>query len=177
MNEEKNTEKRIVDLINKHKKVNVKKPHIYKIVILSSFTTLCLVAFLYFATSLFSSNTVTDIYGKILSPSAGSITSQAVKVIGETKNLEPGQYVWLAVDKPKIGLCWPKEPKILPNTGFKTIIYEGGPKEPYTLSVYAVNKIINDQWQEWLDNEIYGGLPMPPDKRRLDSVRLILGEK
>jgi len=39
-----------------------------------------------------------------------------------------------------------------------------------------VNKTINDQWQEWFEREIFGGLPMPPDKSWLDSVRLVLGE-
>jgi hypothetical protein len=46
----------------------------------------------------------------------------------------------------------------------------------YTLSLYVVNKTINDQWQEWFEREIFGGLPMPPDKSRLDSVRLVLGK-
>ena len=47
-------------------------------------------------------------------------------------------------------------------------------KEPYTLSLYIVNKTINDQWQEWLDKEMFGGLPMPPGTHRLASVKLIL---
>jgi len=135
--------------------------------------TICLIIF---GVTLLSSDPITGPYGKIISPAAGSLTDQAVNVTGETQNLEPGQYVWLAVDKPDIGPCWPKSPRIQPNTKFKTTIYEGGPKEPYTLSLYAVNKTINDQWQDWLDEKKLGGLPMPPDKRRLASVRLILGK-
>ena len=54
--------------------------------------------------------------------------------------------------------------------------YEEGKKEPYTLSLYVVHKTINDQWQKWLGDEISGGLPMLPEKRRLDAVRLIPGK-
>ncbi len=44
--------------------------------------------------------------GKIISPTAGTITGTKVKVTAETKNLEVGQYVWLVGDKPDIGLCY-----------------------------------------------------------------------
>lgn len=118
--------------------------------------------------------TAPEPFGKIHSPGPGAITGKEVTVIAETKNLEPGQYIWLAVDKPGISLCWPKK-QLHGNSKFTTTILEEGPKEPYTLSLYAVNKTINDQWQEWLDAGRLGGLPMPPDRRRLDSVRLIFG--
>jgi hypothetical protein len=114
-------------------------------------------------------------YGKITSPIAGTTTSTTVSVTAETRNIEPGQYIWLVVDKPGINLCWPKI-QVEPDIKFKTIIYEKGKKGPYTLSLYVVHKTINDQWQEWLGDEIFGGLPMLPEKRRLDSVRLILGK-
>ena len=114
-------------------------------------------------------------YGKIISPIAETTTSTTVSVTAETRNIEPGQYIWLVVDKPGINLCWPKI-QIEPDTKFKTIIYKEGKKEPYTLSLYVVHKTINDQWQEWLGDEIFGGLPMLPEKRRLDTVRLIPGK-
>lgn len=117
-----------------------------------------------------------ELSGKIFSPAPGSLTGNQVKVTGQTTNLEPGQYVWLAVDKPNLGICWPKAPRIKQNCKFSTTIYEGGPKEPYTLSLYVVSKTVNDHWQEWLDAGRIGGLTMPPDKRRLDSVRLTLGK-
>lgn len=137
---------------------------------------ICIVIFgVQYSNTIFSSDSVTGPYGKIISPSAGSATGKDVGVMGETRNLEPGQHVWLAVDKPDLGLCWPKSPRIKPNVKFKTTIYEGGPKEPYRLSLYALNKGLNDRWKEWLEKEMQGGVPMPPDKRRLDSVRLMLG--
>ena len=48
-------------------------------------------------------------YGKIKQPSIGSTITGEVEVVGETEDIEPGQYIWLAVDKPDIGLCWPKK--------------------------------------------------------------------
>ncbi len=78
------------------------------------------------------------------------------------------------MDKPAIRLCWP-EIQIKSDTKFKTMIYEEGKREPYTLSLYVVHKTINNQWQEWLDNKMHVGLPVLPDKRRLDFVKLILG--
>ncbi|MCK5100754.1 MAG: hypothetical protein KAR45_21765 [Desulfobacteraceae bacterium] len=113
--------------------------------------------------------------GKILLPAAGTITGHEVSVICETKNLEPGTCVWLAVDKPDIGLCRPKGSSIPANTKIQTTIYEGGPKEQYRLSLYALNENYNTQWQDWIDRKIFGGLPMPPDSKRLASVTLILG--
>lgn len=112
--------------------------------------------------------------GKIIFPAAGTITGHDVTVICETINLEPGTCVWLAVDKPDIGLCWPKGSSIPANTKIQTTIYEGGPKEPYRLSLYAFNETWSKQWQNWVDREIFGGMPMPPDSKRLASVELIL---
>ncbi len=127
-----------------------------------------------YGSTLLSSDPIsTGPYGKIIAPVAGTTTGKEISVTAETKNLEPGQYVWLVLDKPGIGLCWPKM-QIKTNMHFKTSIKEEGTKGSYTLSLYVVHKTINDQWQEWLDNKLFGGLPMLPDKRRLDSIRLIL---
>ncbi len=112
--------------------------------------------------------------GEIILPVEGTITGHDVSVIIETKNLEPGTCVWLAVDKPDIGLCWPKT-SLQANRKLQTTIYEGGPKEPYRLSLYAFNETWDKQWQSWLDHKIFGGLPMPPDSKRLAHVTLILG--
>ena len=127
----------------------------------------------YGATLLSSDPISTEPYGKITSPATGSTTSTHVKVTVETKNLEPGQYVWLVVDKPGISLCWAKV-QVKPNTKFMATISEEGSKGSYNLSLYVVHKTINDKWQEWLDKEMLNGLPMLPDNRRLDSVKLIL---
>ena len=114
----------------------------------------------------------TGAWGKITSPRAGTKTSKEVNVTAETKNLGPGQYVWLVVEKPEIRLCWPKM-QVKTNTLFKTKIFEEGSKGVYTLSLYVLPTTINNKWLRWLDEDIHGGLPMLPDKRRLDSVILL----
>ena len=114
--------------------------------------------------------------GKIISPVEGTVTGNEVSVICETKNIAPGTYLWLAVDKPEIGLCWPKGfSNIEPNTKLKINILEEGPKEEYRLSLYALNENYNTQWQDWIDHKIFGGLHIPPDSKRLTSVTLVLG--
>ena len=169
MNAEKTTESELLEIIQKHKKFKPQKTTVLIIAIASIFAILNL------CISMFPSKPSLPSYpcAKITTPSPGSITGTHVKVIGDTRNIESGQYIWLAVDKPHLGLCWPKSPQLPPNTGFSTVIYEHGPEEPYTLSIYAVNKTVNDHWQDWLNRERDGGLPMPPDNRRLFSVRLV----
>ena len=137
-------------------------------------SVILIVVFLYFGATLFSSEPQAGPYGVIHSPGPMTKTKTCVKVVGETRNLEPGQYVWLAVDKPQLGLCWPKAPKLKPNCKWATEIYEEGPNEPYRLSLYAVNEHTHKQWSQWLDKKIFGGVTMPGDDRRLDSVTLIL---
>lgn len=172
---EKDTEQEFIDLINEVKNEQKEtKPQPIKITALSALIITCIFLFLYFGTSLFSSQEPTGPWGRIKNPVPGSTTTKEVSVTAETKNIGVGQYVWLVVDKPNLGLCWPKKPRIKPNTKFKTTIIEGGPKESYRLSLYAVNQTINGQWQDWIDRKIFGGLPMLPDRKRLDSVMLVL---
>ncbi len=119
----------------------------------------------------------TEPTGKIIAPIPGTITGNKVTVILETKNLELGTCVWLAVDKPELGLCWPKAHRIEPNTKVQVEIFEEGPKEPYRLSLYTLNEYFDKQWQEWIDHDMFGGLHMPPASKRLASVELVLGSQ
>ncbi len=113
--------------------------------------------------------------GNIIAPVTGTTTGNNVTVIIETKNLELGTCVWLAVDKPDLGLCWPKAHRIEPNTKVQVQILEEGPKESYRLSLYTLNEYFDNQWQDWIDHKMFGGLHMPPDSKRLASVTLTLG--
>ena len=140
----------------------------------SVFIILCIVFFV-ILTGTYFLNPYSELgpQGKIKSPPAGSETGKEVRVIGETKNIEPGQYIWLVVDKPEIGLCWPKM-SVKPNTKFSTTILEEGPKGDFMLSKYVLNEIIHSQWKEWQDRDMFGGVNMPPKSKRLDSIKLVL---
>jgi len=112
--------------------------------------------------------------GRIISPVESTETGNEVTVICETNNIEPGSYIWLAVDKPELDLCWAKAFSLPINTRIQTTIHEGGPKGLYRLSLYILNENYNAQWQDWKKHEIFGGLHMPPDAKRLSSVMLVL---
>ncbi len=114
--------------------------------------------------------------GKIISPQKNSITDTIVHVVGETENITEDQYIWLVVEKPKRGLCWPKSPRIKPNTEFKAVVYEEGRSEPYNLALYAVSETIDNEWFGWLMSRKQKRVSIPPDNKRLDTVELIKGD-
>jgi hypothetical protein len=96
-----------------------------------------------YGVSLKSSEPITGSWGKIISPIAGTTTGTEISVTAETKNLEPGQYVWLVVDKPGIGICWPKI-QVKANTHFKTSIKEEGLKgSPLNYIVFLKGYLYN----------------------------------
>ncbi len=65
-------------------------------------------------------------YGAIITPTNKTGTGSVVDVTGETENIKNDRYVWLVVEKPEYGLCWPKSYRIKPNIEFKTIVYKEG---------------------------------------------------
>ena len=177
-----------------HAQANKKEAKRTPVIILVVMATLILG--LQYTTTFFSSGSGTDSQKDISVPSEenisslsvdsdvvsdatvqGTITGNEVSVIIETKNLEPGTCVWLAVDKPELGLCWPKAHRIEPNTKVQIKILKEGPKEPYRLSLYALNEYFDKQWQDWVDHKMFGGLHMPPDSKRLASVEIVLGNQ
>ena len=114
--------------------------------------------------------------GKITSPKNQAITDRTVTVTGYTMNVPVDTpYIWLMVDVPSIGRTWPKKPAIQPNGSFRVSLYEGGPGNEYTVSLYAVGYGLNRLIEQWLADGNFGGLPMIPAQYRLDSVRLVLG--
>jgi hypothetical protein len=113
--------------------------------------------------------------GKITSPIPYAITDRTVTITGYTSNIPiDTPFVWLVVDVPSIGRCWPKKPTIQPNGTFQATIFEGGPNMDYTVSLYAVGYGLNKTIEHWLVAGTFGGLPMIPQQYRLDSVRLSL---
>lgn len=107
--------------------------------------------------------------GTISFPGAGSDVDRHFQIIGETRNILPDRKIVLAVDVERLRLCWPKKPFIQPNTKFKINFYEGGPVGEFTVSMYAVSPTYIDNVTEWLDNEIFGGLPLIPNRYHLYS--------
>ena len=176
---EKDTEEEFIDLLSVydiHKRRRIRK--IKKWLAITGTSTACLIALLFLLFTLkiplFNEVDQTGPIGAILSPAHGSTTGNKVRVQGKTENIEPGQYVWLVVDKPALELCWPKDTGIKPNCSFITTINENGPEEPYVLSLYTVNQTIHNQLADWTDQKLSGGFPMLPQSRKLDSVTLML---
>lgn len=119
--------------------------------------------------------------GKITSPTAGTKTARIVEIEGYTKRIPPDRrYVWVVVELPDRGLCWPKRPIYKPNGTSKTTILEKGPNKKFTVSLYAVDKACNDEILHWLDvsrkSGRESGLNIVPKEFRLDSVNLKLQE-
>jgi hypothetical protein len=114
--------------------------------------------------------------GQITSPITNSITGRNLKITGFTQNVPPDiATVLVAVDVPNIGLLWPKQ-IVAPNTAFQISIDEHGPNTTYKVSLYALGYGMADSTREWFKEQKFGGLPIWPDKYRLDSVVLNLNE-
>lgn len=113
--------------------------------------------------------------GKLTAPVPNAVTDRTVTITGYTENIPVDTpFVWLIVDVPSIGRCWPKKPAIQPNSTFQTTIFEGGPNMDYTVSLYAVGYGLNKTVEAWFDAGTFGGLPLMPPQYRLDSVNLSL---
>jgi len=120
-------------------------------------------------------------FGKITAPAEGALTDRVPELEGYTKNLPADrQYVYLAVDVPKLSLCWPKCRIYSVNDAFKKKIHERGPSSDYTVSLYAVPRNIHKDIEEWIKNcqqtKTETGFKMISDRFRLDSIDLKLRE-
>ena len=115
--------------------------------------------------------------GMILSPKPGSNTGREVSVSVITRDLPLGRpHVYLVVDVPSIGYCWPKTSGIAPNTAFRTTIHEAGTRSNYRLSLYAVDNNLHQTIRAWFNRGAPDGLPMLPERFRLDYIELKLSE-
>jgi len=93
--------------------------------------------------------------------------------VGETKNVDVDQYIWLAIDNPEFSKCWPKI-QIQRNIEFNTMVLEEELKGNLRLSIYLLNEKSHRQWQEWQSKENPRGVRMPSGNKHLDFVNLIL---
>ena len=118
-------------------------------------------------------HSTSDPEGKITYPPHKSQSDRTIKISGHTKNLPPDRpYVIIAVDVEKLRLSWPKRPFIKPNTGFQTTFKEGGPAGTCVVSLYAVNRDHYEKINQWFKEQRLSGIPLLPDRYRLDSISL-----
>jgi len=117
--------------------------------------------------------------GEITAPAEGSSAARVVEIEGFTKNIPPEhQYIWVAVDVPGLGLCWPTRQIYSVNAAFKTKILELGPNADFTVSLYAVPRFIHKDILEWIEDcrftQTETGFKMISDHSKLDSITLKL---
>ncbi len=133
----------------------------------------CLAFFgILFVSTIFYPEAVIGPTGKIHSPIPGSSTGSEVRIVGQTKNITTGQHVWIALDKPRTGLCWPKT-DIYGNTRFSAVIQKEPSEQSVRISLYILDETFHQTWKQWLERGTLGGLHLPPDVKRLDSVNLL----
>ncbi len=119
------------------------------------------------------SPSASDPQGKITYLPQSSRSDREIKISGYTKNLPPDRpYVMIAVDVEKLSLCWPKKPFIKANTRFQTTFLEEGPAGTYVVSLYAVNRDHYEKINQWFEEQRLSGIPLLPDRYRLDSISL-----
>ena len=132
---------------------------------------LLLIGFIFYPVSPTSSSS--EPRGEITQPENGSKISRTIVISGYTENIPPDRpYVIIAADVKNKNLSWPKKPVIKPNVRFLTTFYEGGSAGECVVSLYAVNDDLYKKIKQWFKEERLGGMPMLPDRFRLDSVSL-----
>ncbi len=112
--------------------------------------------------------------GQITEPKADSHTYRKIKIAAFTENV-PQEYpfILVAVDVPKLNRMWPKA-VVHTNTRFKTSFLEEGPNEKVIISIYAIDPTTNAVVHKWFKDGKISGIPMLPEKCRLDSIVLKL---
>jgi hypothetical protein len=129
----------------------------------------------------FSFNAIVKPRGQILKPIEGATVSPVFQIEGYTKFLPvERKYIWITVDVPSIGLCWPHRQIYKANDRFTAKIHEKGPNAEFIVSVYAVNRDYHNEIREWFEFAMKTGsdegFPIMPENLKLDSVTLKLKE-
>ncbi len=142
---------------------------------LFNITAILFLAFLvlHFGIDIFNTEPTLRVTGEIISPLKNAVTGKEIKVVGETKNVNVGQYIWLAIDNLEYGKCWPKT-HVPGNIEFSTIVLEEELKSDQRLSLYLLNEKLHKQWKEWQSKENPLGVRGLSGKRQLDFVSLVL---
>ncbi len=147
--------------------MNNKKPFIITAILFLVFLALL------FGTDIFNTDPALRVVGKIISPLKKAVVGKEIKIVGATKNVNVGQYIWLAIDNPEFSKCWPKK-HIPGNIEFSTIVLEKELKGDLRLSMYLLNEKLHKQWSEWQSKENPRGVRMLSGNRHLYYVNLVL---
>ena len=117
--------------------------------------------------------------GAFINPANGFFTGRLVEIEGYTQNIPPDRrFIWVTVDVPGIGLCWPKRPIYRLNGPFKTKFLEQGPNREFIVGLYAVDHSYNTEILKWFEEcritKSAAGFPLLPPDYRLDAIVLKL---
>lgn len=109
--------------------------------------------------------------GKITNPPPGSKTARQFNLTGYTKNIPAERsHIWITVNVKDLGLCWPKRPHIKANSGFTVTVHEEGPKKEFTVCMYAVGQGYHETFMRWVKDQKLSGIPIIPERYKLDEV-------
>lgn len=117
--------------------------------------------------------------GRITAPANGAVAGRLFEVTGYTRNLPPERrYVWLVVEVPHLGLCWPKRHITTVNAPFSRKIHEQGPGKAVTLALYAVDRALHQDILAWIEDcrrtRSETGFPQLPAGCRLHATTAVI---
>jgi len=141
------------------------------IIIIAILILVCLVVLS--KTNIFTTEPPINATGKIISPLNKDTIGSEFVVEGKTKNVNNGQYVWLAFDNPEYRTSFPRA--IVPgNEEFKVTIIEKYLDDHLRLSLYVLNEAEHKEWLGWENKKEAKGLKMPTGRKHLDHANLVL---
>ena len=117
--------------------------------------------------------------GRFTSPAPGATVDRVMELEGFTRNIPPERrFLWVVVDVPDLGLCWPHRQIHRVNGPFKAKIHEQGPNQTITVALYAVPWDVHHEILKWremcLRTGSFEGFPMIAEGLRLDLINLRL---
>ena len=130
------------------------------------------IGFVQLSTTLFAPDPEQDAWGKIILPLPDTQTGPQIAIVGETQDIPSGQHIWLVVEPVGSSKCRPQK-EVLRNTRFRTEIQAHTFTPPYAISIFVIDRTLHQEWEAWAASKAAPGLPVPSEKRRLDTIRII----
>jgi hypothetical protein len=147
--------------------VNKKQPFIITVILVLVFLVV------FFTTNVFNPKPGMQVTGKIISPLNRTTIDKEIIVVGETKNVNAGQYIWLAFDNSEFRTCWPRI-QVPGNIEFSITILEKSLKDDLRLSLYVMNEKRHKKWVEWQGTQNPRGVKLISGRNHLHYVNIIL---